>query len=73
DKATYSFHITVPAGKAAVANGLAAGPPRTKAGWTTWSSQATDPMSSYLSTATVGDFTLATHTGPRGLPIVSGP
>jgi len=40
DKATYSFHITVPAGKAAVANGLAAGPPRTEAGWTTWSWQA---------------------------------
>ena len=71
DKATYTFHITVPAGKTAVANGLPAGPPQTKAGWTTWSWQATDPMSSYLSTASIGDFTLASDSGPHGLPIVN--
>jgi aminopeptidase N len=71
DKATYSFHITVPAGKTAIANGLADGRPRTKAGWTTWSWEATDPMSSYLATATVGDFTLTNDKGPHGLPIVN--
>ncbi|MCI4658090.1 M1 family metallopeptidase [Cryobacterium zhongshanensis] len=71
DKATYSFHITVPEGKTAVANGLADGRPRTKAGWTTWSWEATDPMSSYLATATVGDFTLANDKGTHGLPIVN--
>ena len=52
DKATYTFRITVPAGKTAVANGLPVGRPATTAGWTTWTWKASDPMASYLSTAT---------------------
>ncbi|MBC7443253.1 MAG: M1 family metallopeptidase [Ramlibacter sp.] len=71
DKATYTFRITVPAGKTAVANGLPARAPETKAGWTTWTWRASDPMSSYLSTATVGDFALSRDVGPGGLPIVN--
>ena len=46
DKATYTFRITVPAGKTAVANGLPVGRPATKAGWTTWTWKASDPMAS---------------------------
>ena len=36
DKATYSFAITVPEGKVAVANGLQSRTPTTRDGWTTW-------------------------------------
>jgi aminopeptidase N len=71
DKATYTFRITVPAGKTAVANGLPAGKPETKAGWTTWTWRASDPMASYLSTATVGDFVLSQEVGAHGLPIIN--
>ncbi|SDL64928.1 Peptidase family M1 [Arthrobacter sp. ok362] len=71
DKATYTFRITVPAGKTAVANGLPVGRPATKAGWTTWKWKASDPMASYLSTATVGDFALSHEVGPHGLPIIN--
>ena len=71
DKATYTFRITVPAGRTAVANGLPAGRPATKGGWTTWKWKASDPMASYLSTATVGDFALSHNVGPHGLPIIN--
>ncbi len=71
DKATYTFRITVPAGKTAVANGLPVGRPATKAGWTTWTWKASDPMASYLSTASVGDFALSRDVGPHGLPIIN--
>jgi aminopeptidase N len=71
DKATYTFRITVPEGKTAVANGLPVGAPETAAGWTTWTWRAEDEMSSYLSTAGVGDFRLSRETGPAGLPIIN--
>ena len=71
DKATYTFSIAVPEGKTAVANGLPVGRPQTKAGWTTWTWKATDPMASYLSTASVGDFVLRYDSGPRRLPIIN--
>jgi aminopeptidase N len=71
DKATYTFRVTVPDGKTAVANGLPVGEPETVDGWTTWTWRAEDPMSSYLSTAGVGDFTLSREAGPGGLPIIN--
>jgi aminopeptidase N len=71
DKATYTFRITVPEGKTAVANGVPDGEPETRAGWTTWTWEASDPMASYLSTAGVGDFILSYGEGPRGLPIIN--
>jgi aminopeptidase N len=71
DKATYSFHLTVPDGKTAVANGLPSAGPRTEAGWTTWDWEASDPMASYLATASVGDYSLSTDAGPGGLPIIN--
>jgi aminopeptidase N len=70
DKATYSFEITVPAGKVAVANGLPSQEPVTANGWTTWFWDAPDPQASYLTTASVGDYTLTTSTTPSGLPII---
>ena len=71
DKATYTFRITVPEGKTAVANGLPAARPKTTAGWTTWAWRASDPMASYLSTASVGDYALSRDKGPGGLPIIN--
>ena len=56
DKATYTFDISVPAGKTAVANGVLAAEPVTTGGWTTWSWDAPDQQASYVSTASVGDF-----------------
>ncbi len=56
DKASYSFAITVPEGKVAVANGLPARDPVTAGGRTTWFWDAPDQQASYLTTASVGDF-----------------
>jgi aminopeptidase N len=56
DKATYSYAITVPEGKTAVEQ--PSPEPVTTNGWTTWFWDAPDQQASYLSTASVGDFTL---------------
>jgi aminopeptidase N len=69
DKATYSFEITVPEGKVAVANGLPAQNPVTENGWTTWYWNAPDPQASYLTTASVGDYELR-YSETDGLPII---
>lgn len=75
DKATYTFHITVPAGYTAVANGLPTGHDSTGHGGTgtttTFTWQSTAPMASYLATLEIGRFTQMTSTGPHGLPILS--
>ncbi|MFE5670546.1 M1 family metallopeptidase [Agromyces sp. NPDC056523] len=70
DKATYSFEITVPAGKVAVANGLPARDPVTEDDWTTWFWDAPDEQASYLTTASVGDFELRESETSDGLPII---
>ncbi len=70
DKATYSFEITVPEGKVAVANGLPARDPITQNGWTTWFWDAPDAQASYLTTASVGDYELRHSETPAGLPII---
>lgn len=69
DKATYDFRITVPTGKTAIANGVPVGDPVTRGASTTFTWRARDPMASYLSTASIGDYVLTRQTGPRGLPI----
>jgi aminopeptidase N len=69
DKATYDFRITVPQGKTAIANGELVGTPTTVNGRTTFVWRATDPMASYLSTASIGDYVMTTQIGPGGLPI----
>lgn len=71
DKASYSFAITVPEGKVAVANGTQPKPAETSAGWTTWFWDAPDAQASYLTTASVGDFELReTYTSSSGVPII---
>ncbi|MGH3457392.1 M1 family metallopeptidase, partial [Aeromicrobium sp.] len=70
DKATYSYKITVPEGKVAVANGLPAKDPVTKNGKTTWFWNAPDLQASYLATASVGDYELNSSQTADGLPII---
>jgi aminopeptidase N len=71
DKATYSFEITVPEGKVAVANGLPSRDPVTADGWTTWFWDAPDLMASYLSTASVGDYEVRdVYYSTSGIPIL---
>ena len=60
DKASYTFHVTVPAGLEAVANGVLK-KQRTKRGSTTWTWDAKEPMASYLTTATIGEFDLRAY------------
>ncbi|WP_438853524.1 M1 family metallopeptidase [Agromyces sp. M3QZ16-3] len=71
DKATYSFEITVPEGKVAVANGIQPKPEETADGWTTWYWDAPDEQASYLTTASVGDFDLRDpYTSGSGVAII---
>jgi aminopeptidase N len=71
DKATYDFTITVPQGLTAIANGEPVGTPVTSGGRTTFTWHAADPMASYLSTASIGNYAASTQTGPHGLPILN--
>jgi len=57
DKAAYTFHVTVPEGLEAVANGILVDD-ETANGQTTWTWRAREPMASYLATATIGEFDL---------------
>jgi len=69
DKATYSFHITVPNGVTAVANGdLVSQVPATD-GYTTWNYDMKAPMASYLSQVVVGNYTVTNEPGPNGVTI----
>ncbi len=71
DKASYSFAITVPEGKVAVANGIQPRPEETADGLTTWYWDAPDQQASYLTTASVGDFELREATfSASGVPII---
>ncbi|MBR7743866.1 M1 family metallopeptidase [Phycicoccus sp. BSK3Z-2] len=71
DKATFSYEITVPEGKVAVANGLPAAEPVTADGWTTWAWDAPDLQATYLATASVGDFEqLPASQSSSGVPIL---
>jgi aminopeptidase N len=67
DKATYDFAVTVPDGLTALANGALVSK-ASSGGRTTWSWRETDPMASYLSTATLGRFDLSVGTLAGGLP-----
>jgi aminopeptidase N len=60
DKASYTFEVTVPAGLQVIANGRLEGH-RTKAGNTTWTWEAREPMASYLATASVGHYALRSY------------
>jgi aminopeptidase N len=60
DKATYDFAVTVPKGLTVMANGVLLSH-KTADGKTTWRWRETDPMSSYLATATIGRFDLSEY------------
>ena len=55
DKATFTFHITVPAGVEALSNGALIGQ-QTSGGWTTWNWNAVEPMATYLAIMAIGQF-----------------
>jgi aminopeptidase N len=57
DKATYDFAVTVPDGLTAMANGVLVSR-ASSGGRTTWTWRESDPMASYLATATLGRFDL---------------
>src|SRR3954452_6155272 len=57
DKATFDFAISVPAGLTVMANGVLVGN-STSSGKSTWVWKETDPMATYLATATLGRFDL---------------
>ncbi|GGJ85176.1 peptidase [Pilimelia anulata] len=69
DKATFTFAITVPKGKTAIANGVPKGTEVGPDGWTTFRYAEESPMATYLTTATAGDFTL-TVSDHKGKPVV---
>ncbi|WP_022926777.1 M1 family metallopeptidase [Patulibacter americanus] len=68
DKATYRIAVTVPKGLTAIGNGELRSA-TTHGRWRTWDWRERHPMSSYLATATLGDFRLRTHRSADGLPI----
>jgi aminopeptidase N len=68
DKATYTFHITVPKPYVAIANGTLQ--EAVDNGDTTtyvWASR--DPIPSWMVTVNIAEFVLDSHSGPGGLPI----
>ena len=67
DKATYTVAVTVPRGLVAVSNGAFRGKSTTQ-GRTTWRWAISQPISSYLVTATIGTFTVRRGTTPSGIP-----
>jgi aminopeptidase N len=68
DKATFTFRVTVPQPYVVAANGLLQ--ETIEDGDTITYIWATDyPMSSYLATINIGDFTRVEEEGPNGLPI----
>jgi aminopeptidase N len=66
DKATFDFSISVPDGLTAMANGVLVSN-ASSGGKTTWVWKETDPMATYLSTATLGRFDL-TISNVGGIP-----
>jgi aminopeptidase N len=69
DKATYTFHVTVPDGVTAVANGNLVSQTPTGDGHTTWTYDATAPIASYLTQLAIGDYRVTNEPGPDGVTI----
>ncbi|WP_353509454.1 M1 family metallopeptidase [Intrasporangium sp.] len=68
DKATYTFHVTVPEGLGVVANGFLESQ-QTAGGWTTFVWDAQEAMASYLATIDIGDWDVREWTTDSGLPV----
>ena len=64
DAASYTFHITAPKDRSVLANGNLVDK-KTRAGVTTWTWNAHDPMASYLTTLAIGGYdTCLLYTSP---------
>ena len=68
DKATYTFHVTVPRPYQVAANGVLTGTSH-RGDVTTYTWEMSDPMASYLATVHIGEYTVQEQAGPHGLPI----
>jgi aminopeptidase N len=60
DKASYTIHITAPAGLEAISNGILQRT-RERNGWVTWTWNADEPMASYLAMMAIGEFDLRAY------------
>jgi hypothetical protein len=60
DRASYTFHITVPVGVEAIANGVLARHTTSRSS-TTWTWDAVEPMASYLATMSIGQFDITSY------------
>jgi aminopeptidase N len=69
DKATYTFHVEVPDGTTAVANGDLVSRITNPSGTVTWTYDEKQPMASYLSEVAVGDYQVTTGAGPNGITL----
>ncbi|QES47872.1 zinc metalloprotease [Streptomyces venezuelae] len=74
DKAYFTFRITAPDGKTAVANGLPLAAPHrvatgTAAAATTWTYRTRHPMATELAQVSIGTSAVVHRTGPHGLPL----
>ena len=68
DKATYTFHVTVPEPFEAAANGILK-ETIDNGDTTTFLFEARDPMASYLATVNIDEFDLETSQSENGIPI----
>ncbi|MFJ2028574.1 M1 family metallopeptidase [Streptosporangium sp. NPDC087985] len=68
DKATFTFHATVPEGLTAVGNGQLLSK-TTKDGRTTFVWDSTEPMATYLATVTIGNFQVNETKTSAGIPV----
>jgi aminopeptidase N len=69
DKATYTIEVTVPAGLAAVSNGVLE-ERQDDGGWSTWRWAERTPMASYLTALAIGDYRVTTGEHHDGRPVV---
>ncbi|MFF1412260.1 M1 family metallopeptidase [Streptomyces sp. NPDC058289] len=70
DKAYFTFRVSAPAGKTAVANGVPGALPARWAGAaTTWTYRTLHPMATELAQVSIGDSAVIHRTGPHGLPL----
>jgi aminopeptidase N len=69
DRASFTFHVTVPDKYDVVANGLPAGSTSID-GWRTDVWEASDPMAPYLATIDVGNWIVDEYVTERGLPVI---
>ncbi|MFE4260977.1 M1 family metallopeptidase [Streptomyces sp. NPDC056883] len=70
DKAYFTFRVSAPAGKTAVANGVPGALPARRAGAaTTWTYRTLHPMATELAQVSIGDSAVIHRSGPHGLPL----